>query len=206
MIGGHFLAAAPRVTSIAGRHMPATLPSVTSIPNYAWGQQPYYSYYGGRYQGRGYGYGYGRGGSGYAVPYYIPLDAGGYDYDYVGGPPLYSGPPMGNDSVLHIIVEQPPSRTYSERDDPQADAEPARPIQQKPAASARDTKPREPTVLVFRDGHQQEVTNYAIMGQTVYVFDQRTQKIALADLDVAATIKANDDRGLDFQLPSPKKS
>src|ERR1019366_6914610 len=112
---------------------------------------------------------------------------------------------MGNDSVLHIIVEQPPSRTYSERDDPQADAEPARPIQQKPAASARDTKPREPTVLVFRDGHQQEVTNYAIMGQTVYVFDQRTQKIALADPDVAATIKANDDRGLDFQLPSPKK-
>ena len=39
------------------------------------------------------------------------------------------------------------------------------------------------------------------MGQTVYVFDKRTQKIALADLDVAATIKANDDRGLEFKIP-----
>ena len=42
------------------------------------------------------------------------------------------------------------------------------------------------------------------MGQTVYVFDKRTQKIALADLDVPATIKANDDRGLEFKIPPTK--
>jgi hypothetical protein len=36
----------------------------------------------------------------------------------------------------------------------------------------------------------------------VYVFDNRTQKIALTDLDVAATIKLNDDRGVDFHLPA----
>ena len=64
-----------------------------------------------------------------------------------------------------------------------------------------DLKPGEPTVLVFRDGHQQEVTNYAIMGDTLYVFDQAHKKIALADLDVPATVKANDDQGLEFKVP-----
>ena len=68
--------------------------------------------------------------------------------------------------------------------------------------SAPDAKPVDPTVLVFRDGHHQEVTNYAIMGQTVYVFDTHTQKIALTDLDVAATVKLNDDRGVDFHVPA----
>ena len=66
-------------------------------------------------------------------------------------------------------------------------------------------KPREPTVLVFRDGHQQEVTNYAIMGQTVYVLDERTQKIPLANLDVPATVKANDDRGMEFKVPAVQR-
>ncbi len=49
--------------------------------------------------------------------------------------------------------------------------------------------PCEPTVLVFRDGHHQEVTNYAIMGQTVYVLGDRTQKIPLANLDVAPQLR-----------------
>jgi hypothetical protein len=65
-----------------------------------------------------------------------------------------------------------------------------------------DAKPGEPSVLVFRDGHRQEVTNYAIMGDNVYVFDKVHKKIALADLDVPATIKANDDRGLEFKVPA----
>ena len=69
-----------------------------------------------------------------------------------------------------------------------------------------DAAPVEPTVLVFRDGHRQQVNNYAIMGQTVYVFDSRTQKIALSDLDVPATIKLNDDHGVEFQLPKAKQS
>jgi hypothetical protein len=68
-----------------------------------------------------------------------------------------------------------------------------------------DVKPGDPTVLVFRNGHQQEVTNYAIMGDSLYVFDQARKKIALADLDIPATVKANDDRGVEFNLPSPAR-
>jgi hypothetical protein len=59
------------------------------------------------------------------------------------------------------------------------------------------------TVLVFRDRHQQEVRNYAIVGQTLWNFaPQRTQKIPLSDLDLVATTKANDELGLTFRVPA----
>ncbi len=121
-----------------------------------------------------------------------------------GGPYLYSGPPQGQappaEQTLHIIVDSPPVRSASK--DEVADEQP----QRIAPPSAQETKPGVPTILVFRDGHQQEVTNYAIMGQTVYVFDNRTKKIALADLDVPATVKANDDQGVEFQVPKTKQS
>jgi hypothetical protein len=61
---------------------------------------------------------------------------------------------------------------------------------------------RASTVLVFRDRHTQDVQNYAIVGETLWVFDaQRATKIPVDDLDVPATTKANDDRGVDFRLP-----
>jgi hypothetical protein len=61
-----------------------------------------------------------------------------------------------------------------------------------------------PTVLIFRDQHQKEVTNYAIVGQTLWNFTpQRKEKIPLADLDIPATVKANDDRGVSFTVPVP---
>ena len=58
------------------------------------------------------------------------------------------------------------------------------------------------TVLVFRDQHKQEVQNYAIVGQTLWNFaPQHTQKIPLSELDLPATTKANDERGVDFRVP-----
>jgi hypothetical protein len=201
-VNGHFLAPPPSVLSVSGQHLPPPLPSVTSIPNYGYTQwYPSASYYNGYHRGRGYGYG--RGGYSYAVPYYVPVD--GYGYDYVGGPELYSGPPVGPyDPMPHMVVEQPPVRyPYGDPDAAQVPPVQARPAPQEHFA-APDAKPNDPSVLVFRDGRQQEVSNYAIMGQTVYVFDQRAQKISLADLNVPATIKANDDRGLEFKIPPQK--
>jgi hypothetical protein len=59
------------------------------------------------------------------------------------------------------------------------------------------------TVLVFRDQHKQEVQNYAIVGETLWNFaPQHTQKIPLSELDLAATTKANDERGVDFRVPT----
>jgi hypothetical protein len=59
------------------------------------------------------------------------------------------------------------------------------------------------TVLVFRDQHKQEVQNYAIVGQTLWSFaSQRTEKIPLASLDISATTKANEERGVTFRVPA----
>jgi hypothetical protein len=79
-----------------------------------------------------------------------------------------------------------------------------------PAADAPLPEPPEPvvaqptTVLVFKDGHRSEVVNYAIVGNTLFDFSgDRTHKIPIADLDLAATQKANDASGVEFKLPPP---
>jgi len=77
------------------------------------------------------------------------------------------------------------------------------PAQRRQASPERDPDPILPaTVLVFHDQHQQEIKNYAIVGQTLWNFTpQRTEKIALASLDLPATEKVNEDRGVTFQVP-----
>jgi hypothetical protein len=71
-----------------------------------------------------------------------------------------------------------------------------------PRYQADPTESDPATVLVFRDQHKQEIKNYAIVGQTLWNFSpQRTQKIPLSNLDLPATEKANEDRGIDFHLP-----
>jgi hypothetical protein len=81
----------------------------------------------------------------------------------------------------------------------------APPVKAKPADS--EAKPAEPdnspaTVFIFKDGHQLETKNYAIMGQMLYdISGTVVKKVPLAELDTAATIKANDDRGITVKLP-----
>jgi hypothetical protein len=59
------------------------------------------------------------------------------------------------------------------------------------------------TLLVFKDGHRLEVKNYAIQGNMLYdLTSGHRRKIELAELDLAATQKENEDRGVDFQLPA----
>ena len=65
-----------------------------------------------------------------------------------------------------------------------------------------------PALLVFRDGRRQEVSSYAIIGPALYASGSYwttgywTQKILLADLDLPATVRANQERGVQFVLPA----
>ena len=65
-----------------------------------------------------------------------------------------------------------------------------------------------PAVLVFRDGHKEEVSSYTIMGQTMFAKSDYwttgtwNKKIQLTDLDVPATVALNHQRGLKFALPT----
>jgi hypothetical protein len=62
-------------------------------------------------------------------------------------------------------------------------------------------------MLVFKDGHKLEVGNYAIIGQTLFdMTPGHARKVPLADLDLEATRRQNDDRGITFQLPISSKA
>jgi len=81
-----------------------------------------------------------------------------------------------------------------------APAHPAELAEEAPAVDPDPPLP--PTLLVFKDGRTLEVNNYAIQGQTVYdLTPGHRRKIALIDLDLDATRKQNDERGITFQLP-----
>jgi len=131
----------------------------------------------------------------YAIPYPVP-----YAEDADDAPPdadsTYSRVPRNGPRNPDSSM-QPGDRDAAARDDASANpapSEPAEPVVAQPS-----------TVLVFKDGHQSNVLNYAIVGDTLFDFgDGRTRKILLADLDLPATHKANDERGVDFQIPARK--
>jgi hypothetical protein len=69
----------------------------------------------------------------------------------------------------------------------------------RPSSSSASSQPTE---LVFRDKHTENVQNYAIVGQTLWILSpDRARKIPLSDLDLSGTKKANEDRGVEFDLP-----
>jgi hypothetical protein len=65
-----------------------------------------------------------------------------------------------------------------------------------------------PAVLVFRDGHKEEITRYTIIGGTIYTSSDYwnngswTRKVPIAELNVPATLELNRERGANFNLPS----
>ena len=62
------------------------------------------------------------------------------------------------------------------------------------------------TILVFKDGHQLEVQNYAVIADVLYdLTPGHRRKVALAELDLSATAAQNDDRGVVFALPLSAK-
>ena len=130
-----------------------------------------------------------------AYPLYVaPYGPYLYDYDYLDQQ-------QGDDSAQGQDDRGGP--TIFDRNG--AAAAPAPEDYEQPQRAAAPEPPAEDepqTVLVFKDGHRLEVQNYAIVGSSLYDLSPgQHRKIALADLDLAATSKANDDRGLDFQLP-----
>jgi hypothetical protein len=87
-----------------------------------------------------------------------------------------------------------------ERNRPQPAPEDRSPRQQAQATPQEDHTPA--TIFVFKDGHQVETKNYAIMSGTLFDFSGKVlKKIQLDDLDSTATQKANDDRGVSVKLP-----
>lgn len=135
-------------------------------------------------------------------PYYVPYvldnnsaDSGGDDdSQYQGGPTVFDRRGSGANSY---IASDPSNPAYAAND-------PSQPFAAAPDGSAGDpAASTNPTTLVFKDGHQLEVENYAIVGQTLYdLTPGHPRKVPISDLDLGATRKQNEDQGIVFQLPA----
>ena len=125
---------------------------------------------------------------GVPVPYGVDAsdadtsDSDDDDAEHQGGPTIFDRRGSGPGSYVPPSYEGP-AHTRAEEDS--------------------SGPPQIPTTLIFKDGHQLELENYAVVSQTLYdLTPGHSRKIALADLDLPATQRQNDDRGITFQLPS----
>ncbi len=74
--------------------------------------------------------------------------------------------------------------------------------------SQTTAKPLPPSLLVYRDGHTEELSSYSIIRDSIYTKSNFwttgvwTRTIPVADLDIPATLQQNQKRGVNFELPS----
>jgi hypothetical protein len=161
------------------------------------------------------------------VPVFYPV----YDYpaDYAA-PPVDQAPPAeadssnssapapGEDALRQAYNQGAHDAIVDQQSDPrygshyldyrekrqsaaaQPDPKPAPAASNEPKKEERDDSPA--TVFIFKDGHKFETHSYAIVGQTLFDFSSKPlKKLQIADLDVDATRKANDDLGIALTLP-----
>ena len=119
-------------------------------------------------------------------------------------PPSYVfvqiAPPSNSNQVNELSYQVQRLRKKIERLRDQKQLRDTRQAASEPPPSEERTLP--PTILIFRDGHQMEIQNYAIVGQTLLVFaEQSSTKISITDLDLETTQKVNKEHGVHFPLP-----
>jgi hypothetical protein len=125
-----------------------------------------------------------------------------YAYPPPAYPAAYQGAPdydRGDDALAREVdrLREEVDRLRDDRYDRSRSEPPPSRAPEKPAAEVAST------ILVFRDGHRLEARNYAIVGQTLWIFSEdRARKMPLSDLDVTATRALNEDRGVEFNAPS----
>jgi hypothetical protein len=90
--------------------------------------------------------------------------------------------------------ESAPYETQQAQDVPPPPPDPAEPL------------PQATVTLVFKDGHSQQIRNYAMTKTTLYVLDDaasgRRPEISLDQIDVSATERTNQQAGVDFTVPT----
>lgn len=129
------------------------------------------------------------------VPYAVDPDAADNseaytddddDANYQGGPTVFDRRGYGAESYVPPVTDS---------GDDSAD--------RVTAAVSTPEAPLPTTLLVFKDGHTVELGNYAIVGASLFdLTPGHTRKVPLTDIDLEATQRQNDDRGVTFALPT----
>jgi hypothetical protein len=179
--------AAPMPPSVTSQGFSRIGPGFTSRPNF-----PHHEHPNGAHHSRA--------GAVYAVPYYYPYayDSGesyatddpAEDEEYQGGPTIFDRRGPGT------------SRPAADDSADRRQTLPAAATSADAVAEDEPVSPQPDTLLVFKDGHQLEISNYAIVGATLFdLTEGHHHRIPLSDLNLTATAKENDERGIDFRLP-----
>jgi hypothetical protein len=154
---------------------------------------------------------------------YIPIFAGGYPYGYGYGPLIGPGYPTaldyGDDSGDMAAAQDSGPVYYDNGGDNgalqnQQDQQPQEPPRwpsigpyapsTAPSAGVAAAEPsaEQAVTLIFKDGRPpQQVHNYVLTQSSIFVGDARGKSIPLDQLDIPATVDANQNAGVDFQLP-----
>jgi hypothetical protein len=193
-------------------------------PGYGYGYRGY-GYPGYGYGGyRGYGYGYG----GYGYGYGRGWRGWGWGYPWWGGSwyPWWGWDSWDNSdssypsdsyagsnyqaqpypSTVYVNPAPPPGYSNSQANQTQDEIDSLKDqvaqLRSQQEGKSAPAEPRARTVLVYRDGHTEQVDDYAIVGKTLWVFNEtRARRVALSELDLPATKRDNEDRGIDFTIP-----
>lgn len=155
----------------------------------------------------------------YAYPSYVygylPTDLLDDSYDNYANYDASQQPLQQQDDGVYPQQAPQPEYGYSQP----APEGPYPPAGTYPGATPNGYAPQQPPVtpqmqympdstskvtLIFKDGRPpEEIQNYLVMRTTLTVLDGgRRREIPLSDLDVPATVTANRQSGVDFQLPT----
>jgi hypothetical protein len=131
----------------------------------------------------------------------LPWDLGYPDFTGYGGDDDNSRPAYTQAEPSGDEQQEPPEGPY-QPDYPRAPYE--SPTNQAAVPSPPHNEPE--LVLIFKDGHTQNIRNYVLTPGDVIVMDDaasgRTPRIPLSDLNLPATQKAAEQAGLEFSPPS----
>jgi hypothetical protein len=125
------------------------------------------------------------------------------------GPPPPPEPVVSSDNSANVQLATEIQRLSDEVEDLR-DEERRRSENRPPATPGGSLTAKEPapvTIFVFRDGHRISTQNYALAGQTLWIFNEHTaRKIPLSELDASATERVNAANGVEIHLPeAPNK-
>jgi len=163
----------------------------------------------GFFPGFGFGFGFGSGfGFGAAYPYYgapYPYDYNPppppayYPSDYYGmAAPQTSTQENANDIYLAQQLQKLSDEVEAMKNDQKGHTGSA--VVLGPKADAQGPA----VTFIFHDGTRISTHNYAVAGQTLWIFgENQARKFRLGDLDRAATEQANAANGVELRLPEP---
>ncbi|MBV9609924.1 MAG: hypothetical protein JO187_10245 [Acidobacteria bacterium] len=125
--------------------------------------------------------------------YSYPFYGDAFDSDYVQSSP-------------QVIVIREEAKTPATAPDPTPPAQPKMIEVPASASATAGVTSSSPVVIVLRDGQRRELTRYTMTG--TYLYDSskalQTSRIAIEDLDLEATVHANAERGVPFEIPTQR--